>query len=127
MKISRASAYALHALMYMVRHATQLPVSCGAIARAEGIPNSYLTKVVQRSARAGYIRSVRGHRTGYVFVKPPEEIGLLEVFETIEGAPLFDVACCITANVAGRRRTAGYSQPGGGRPGISKNSLKRWT
>lgn len=90
MKISRASAYALHALMYMVRHATQLPVSCGAIARAEGIPNSYLTKVLQRLARAGYIRSVRGHRTGYVFVKPPEEIGLLELFETIEGAPLFD-------------------------------------
>jgi len=90
MKITRTSAYALHALIYMVRHAAQLPATGRAIARSEGIPDSYLARVLQRLTKAGYIRSPRGKRTGYVFAKPPEEIGLLELFETIEGGPLFD-------------------------------------
>ena len=37
MKIKQATAYALHAMMYMVRHVTQLPVTSVAIAKAEGI------------------------------------------------------------------------------------------
>lgn len=90
MKISRASAYALHALMYMVRHATQLPITCGTIAKAEGMPVAYLAKVLQDLKKAGFIRSSRGQRVGYTFAKPPEEIDLLELFEAMEGGPLFD-------------------------------------
>jgi Rrf2 family protein len=90
MKISQASAYALHALMYMVRHVTQLPVTSKVIAKAEGIPAGYLSKVLQQLARAGFIRSVRGQERGYIFAKPPEEINLLQLFETLEGQPMFD-------------------------------------
>jgi len=88
-KVSQASAYALHALMYMVRHMTQLPATSGAIAKAEGIPASYLAKVLQQLARAGFVRSVRGRHCGYVFARSPEEFSLLELFETLEGRPLF--------------------------------------
>jgi Rrf2 family protein len=90
MKISQTSAYALHALMHMARHVTQLPIASRSIARAEGIPAGYLAKVLQQLARAGYIRAVRGRERGYVFARPPEEISLLELFETLEGEPLFD-------------------------------------
>jgi len=31
MKVTKATAYALHALMYMVRHITQLPVTTDTI------------------------------------------------------------------------------------------------
>jgi Rrf2 family protein len=89
MKVSQASAYALHALMYMVRHVTQLPVTGRAIAKAEGMPEGYLAKVLQQLVKGGFLRSVKGRERGYVFARPPEEIGLLEVFETIEGEPLF--------------------------------------
>lgn len=89
MKVSQASAYALHALMYMVRHMTQLPVTSGAIAEAEGMPAGYLAKVLQQLARAGFVRSVRGRHRGYVFARSPEEISLLELLETLEGRPLF--------------------------------------
>jgi Rrf2 family protein len=89
MKISQAGAYALHALMYMVRHITQLPVTTATIAKAEGIPSGYLAKVFQRLVKARIVRSVRGRRRGYVFARPPEEINLLELFEIIEGGPLF--------------------------------------
>lgn len=90
MKISQASAYALHALMYMARHVTQLPVTSKAMARAEGMPQGYLAKVLQQLVKAGFIRSVKGRERGYVFAVPPEEIGLLNLFERMEGEPLFD-------------------------------------
>jgi Rrf2 family protein len=90
MKISQTSAYALHALMHMARHVTQLPVTSRRMARAEGIPAGYLAKVLQQLAKAGYVRAVKGRERGYVFARPPEEISLLELFETLEGEPLFD-------------------------------------
>lgn len=92
MKVNQASGYALHALMYMTRHVTQLPVTCGAMAKAEGMPPGYLAKVLQRLAKAGFIKSAKGHKRGYVFALPPEEISLLAVFESLEEEPLFD-AC----------------------------------
>ena len=92
MKISQASAYAMHALMYMVRHVTQLPATSRTIAKAEGIPPGYLSKVLQQLVKAGFIRSVKGQERGYIFAKPPEEISLLQLVEAIEGQSMFD-AC----------------------------------
>ena len=90
MKVAKATAYALHALMYMVRHSTQLPVTASTIAKAEGIPAGYLAKIFQRLVKAHMVRAVRGKSKGYVFSKSPEEISLLELFEVIEGERLFD-------------------------------------
>ena len=80
MKISRASAYALHALMYMARHSTQLPATTATIAKAEGVPAASLAKILQRLVKAGFVRSVRGRRRGYVFNREPDDISLLESF-----------------------------------------------
>ena len=90
MKISKAAAYALHVSMYMVRHITQLPATTHAISIAEGIPSSYLTKILQKMVQADIIKSANKPKKGYVFVVPPEEISLLTLFEAIEGGPLFD-------------------------------------
>ena len=90
MKLSKGTAYALHALMYMARHITQLPVSAATIAKTEGIPQGYLAKLLQQMAKAGLIKSVAGRRRGYVFAKPPEDISLRELFEVFEGKSLFD-------------------------------------
>lgn len=89
MKISQSSAYALHALMYMTRHITQLPATSKAMAKAEGMPPGYLAKILQQLAKAGLIRSAKGRNRGYVFAKPPEEISLLDLFEAMEDEPLF--------------------------------------
>lgn len=90
MKVTKATAYGLHALMYMVRHLTQLPATTVEIAKGEGIPAGYLAKVFQQLVKAGFIRSVKGRHCGYVFAKDPEEISLLKLFEALEGGPLFD-------------------------------------
>jgi Rrf2 family protein len=90
MKVTKSAGYALHALMFMVRHSTQLPATVATIAKAEGVPSDYLAKIFQQLVKAGFVRSVRGRKRGYVFARPPERISLLELFETIEGGPLFD-------------------------------------
>ena len=90
MKVTRSAAYALHALMYMVRHSTQLPVSAATIAKAEGVPSDYLAKIFQQLVKAGFVKAVRGKKRGYVFARLPEQITLLELLEAIEGGPLFD-------------------------------------
>lgn len=90
MKVRKSSAYALHALMYMVRHGTQLPATTSTIAKAEGIPSRYLAKIFQQLVKSRFVRAVRGKRSGYIFARPPEEIDLLELFEAVEGGPLFD-------------------------------------
>ena len=90
MKVTRSAAYALHALMYMVRHGTQLPVAATTISKAEGIPSDYLAKIFQKLVKKGYVKAVRGKKKGYVFAMPPEEMTVLGLLEAIEGSPLFD-------------------------------------
>jgi Rrf2 family protein len=90
MKVTKSAAYALHALMYMVRHSTQLPATAATIAKAEGVPSDYLAKIFQKLVKAGFIKAVRGEKRGYVFARPPEQITVLALLETVEGGPLFD-------------------------------------
>ncbi len=89
MKVTKATAYALHALMYMVRHITQLPLTTDTIAKGEGIPPGYLAKIFQRLTKARLVRGVKGRKRGHIFARPPEEITLLEVIEVMEGNSLF--------------------------------------
>jgi len=90
MKVTKSAGYALHALMYMVRHSTQLPVTAVTVAKAEGIPTDYLAKIFQQLAKARFVKAIRGRKRGYVFARPPEQITLLELFEAIDGGSLFD-------------------------------------
>ncbi len=90
MKVKKATAYALHALMYMVRHVTQLPITTNAIAKGEGIPSEYLAKIFQRLSKANIVKGVKGRKKGHLFARPPEEISLLEIINSIEGESLFD-------------------------------------
>ena len=89
MKVSIDATYSLHALMYMVRHITQLPVTTNAIAKAEGIPTESLSKIFQQLVKAGFVKATKDEKKGYVFAKSPEDISLLELFELIEGHSLF--------------------------------------
>ena len=90
MKVSKASAYALHAMMYMIRQTTQLPVTTETVAKSEGIPIIRLAKIFQRLVKAGFVKAVKGRQKGYTLARSPNEISLLELLETIEGKTLFD-------------------------------------
>ena len=89
MQIKKAAAYALHIMMYMVRYKTELPTTAKNIAKAEGIPLRDVTRILSQ-LNGGFVKAAKGKKEGYVFAKPPEDISILELFEFIEGKPLFD-------------------------------------
>lgn len=90
MKIKQTNSYALHALMYMVRHTTQLPVTIQTISKAEGIPYRQLVNLFKTLAEAGIVKNADNGQSGYVFARPPADVSLLELFQLIEGEPIFD-------------------------------------
>lgn len=55
------------------------------IAEEMRIPRPFLAKILQKLARAGITKSVRGPRGGVQMVKDPSTITLLDVVEAIDG------------------------------------------
>jgi Rrf2 family protein len=90
MRLKRVNAYALHALIYMVRHSTLLPLTLQSISKAEGIPYRQLVNIFRLLSEAGIVAISDSEQGGYVFKRSPADVTLLELFELVEGYPLFD-------------------------------------
>ena len=87
MKTKRVTSYALHAVAYMSKHITQLPVTAEEIANREGISSGYMLKIFKRLCETNILRQVDG---GYVFARDPHDISMLELLKATEGEALFD-------------------------------------
>jgi Rrf2 family protein len=85
MKLTRASNYALHALEYMAARGLDTPVPSHHIARARGIPEGFLLKLLKPLVSARVLRSLKGPNGGYRLARPASKITLLEVVEAVDG------------------------------------------
>lgn len=72
------------------------------IAQAQGIPPSFMAKILRSLVRARLLRSSRGVHGGFALAKPASRITLLDVVEAIEG-PLSLTNC--TPDSAGCARS----------------------
>ena len=63
------------------------PLRGAEIARRQEIPERYLEQMLATLRRAGFLRSVRGPRGGYLLARPPAEISVAEVVACLEGDP----------------------------------------
>jgi len=98
MKLTRASNYALQALVSMAgqKEETQV-VASHLTARAQDIPERFLLKILKPLVSAGVLDSLKGPNGGYRLAKPAAKISLLEVVEAVDGpirgqAPLSQAA-----------------------------------
>ena len=85
LNISEAANLGLHAMAYLARREGDAPVTTAAVARAYTVSEAHLSKVFQRLAKAGLVRSVRGPRGGFALARPPAEITLREIYEALDG------------------------------------------
>ena len=65
MKLTRASSYALHAVVYMAQQKSDYPIASHKIAEARGIPERFLLKVLKPLVSSNLLTSVKGPNGGY--------------------------------------------------------------
>lgn len=85
MQITRQADYAIRAVMYLAQLGPNQKAATSQIAEAQGIPLSFLAKIVAQLSVAGLLSTMRGARGGVMLARPAEEINLLEVVEAIDG------------------------------------------
>ncbi len=85
MVITRATEYAIRALLHLSRHKLGEIVLKKDICRDQEITPAFLTKILQPLIRAGIVGSQRGVGGGFYLLKNPGEITLLDVLEAEEG------------------------------------------
>ncbi len=81
--LSEASSIGIHAIVIIAQSGSQVNVQ--SIADQTGSSRHHVAKVLQRLSKAGYIVSSRGPLGGFKLSRKPNEITLLEIYETIEG------------------------------------------
>src|SRR5262249_18754141 len=107
MKLSRTSHYAVIALVYLGQHRGKL-VASHEIAKAAGVPEEFLRKVLQNLVRAGVLDSLKGPTGGLGLIRPAKAITLLDVIETMEGPLAAHVDGANLAEALVRRLLAVY-------------------
>lgn len=90
MRVSRQADYATRTIYYLSHLEPQQRASTKAIANAQNIPLSFLTKIISRLSVAGLIHTTRGSQGGVTLTRSPENISLLEVVEAIDGPILLN-------------------------------------
>ena len=91
LRISEAATLALHTLALLSARPGEI-LSTHKIATRLDASEAHLAKVLQRLARLGLVRSIRGGRGGFILGQDAEEITLLEAYEAIDG-PLRPSTC----------------------------------
>jgi Rrf2 family protein len=71
--------------LYLARHGKGALVSRQEIADQAEVPSHFLAKIAQQLARLGIIEVRQGSRGGYVLLKDPARLTMLEVIEGIIG------------------------------------------
>ena len=83
--ISDKSRSAIIALTELAGRGEGGPVPIVEISEARDIPLHVLEQLFSALRRAGILASQRGVKGGYSFLRPPGEVTLLEVVETVDG------------------------------------------
>jgi Rrf2 family protein len=85
MRLTRASSYALHAVVFMAGQKKDGPIASHIIAEKRGIPERFLLKVLKPLVSAQVLFSVKGPNGGYRLARPASDITILEILEAVDG------------------------------------------
>ena len=85
MKLSTRTRYGLRAIIDLAENGREAPLQIKTIARGQEISVKYLEQLMTILRSAGFVRSVRGSKGGYMLAKSPNQIKLSDVFDCLEG------------------------------------------
>lgn len=96
-QISEAASLALHS-MVMLAASPERSLTVKEITARTGVSEAHLSKVMQRLAKAGLVKSTRGPRGGFLIGDGGLATSLLAIFEAIEG-PMANAGCVLDVPV----------------------------
>lgn len=64
------------------------------ISAETGVTLRFSLKILRKLVAEGLVKSYKGTKGGYELAKPPEEISLANVIETVEGRYVLSRCCC---------------------------------
>lgn len=88
---SKSCEYGIQATIYIALHAsTTKNISIKEIAKEQGIPAQYLSKIMQLLVKKNIVESMKGPNGGFILKKNPNKLTLFEIIEIIDGTDIFD-------------------------------------
>ncbi|MCD1261146.1 Rrf2 family transcriptional regulator [Paenibacillus athensensis] len=91
MKYSKATNYALHAMMHLMASASSKPVGVQQLAKTLHVSPTYLSKILTSLVKARIIESASGVNGGYRLLATREDVSFFDIIQAIEGSgSLFD-------------------------------------
>jgi Rrf2 family protein len=90
MHVTAKADYAVRAVVELAGSRQDAPRKVDELARAQGIPVSFLENILTQLRSSGIVRSQRGPEGGYWLAHPADEINLAQVIRAVEG-PLVGV------------------------------------
>jgi len=101
MRLSTRTRYGIRAMLELAENVGRGPLQLRIIARRQDISVKYLDQLMTILKSAGFVRSIRGSKGGYVLARTPEQIKLNDVFNCLEG-PVVTVECAENENYCAR-------------------------
>ena len=89
--ISQTAEYALRAVVFLAMDAG-VAYTTQEISAATKVPAAYLSKVLQSLVKEGLVQSQRGLGGGFVLLRPPGQLTILEVLNAVD--PIQRIRTC---------------------------------
>lgn len=86
MKLSTRTRYGIRAVLELAENYGNGPLQLKIIAQHQKISVKYLEQLMAVLRSAGFVRSIRGSKGGYLLAKAPEHIKLSDIFHCLEGS-----------------------------------------
>jgi Rrf2 family protein len=90
MHLTAKADYAVRAVVELAVSSPDSPRRVDSVARAQGIPVSFLENILAQLRSSGIVRNRRGPTGGYWLARPADEINLADIIRAVEG-PLVGV------------------------------------
>jgi Rrf2 family protein len=100
--LTRAADYAVRVMIHLAALPPGTRVQRAALAEATGVPESFLSKVLQGLVRASMIVSRTGLNGGFELIAPPNNTSMLDVVEAIDGPVALNT--CVSAGQSCERQ-----------------------
>ena len=92
MKISTKGRYALRIMLDLALNCNGTYISLKDISSRQGVSDKYSEQIINQLGKAGFVRSIRGAKGGYMLANKPSDYTVGDILRVLEGS-LAPVAC----------------------------------